>query len=471
MAGWPRCCRTHTLEVRSLVSQGWASTVLCFSPLFQATWFALGQCLAYLDVSGALCPEVDEPFKSLSADELAELAKLHASSSGDSWMMIVGGEHGGRMRPDYEGTRPGPYLAGHCSLQWIGRVYSRLLPFFGQDRVIVVAQLKETLQWLTAASADEQAAQRLAGRASLLPMLRKQLAEVQESCRDLIAHGGAHYDGEDVNPATVLQVLRGDAPPSKPCVPKHGVRSVLLIFVSHGHAHPAGPGSKHHEWYMHLPYPVPESQADLYDVVSHEGFRDVDPHPDWDWGAPKHRWRLYSQMLFQAYHSILEQSPQRRLVVFHQFCLSGGVVEFMRRPSYRTYFGTQSWPVFAVTTAGCFEPALGSFVGIWCEELAAALQMKLRRSGFDICLTGKATKKCGFLQVPNIVACQRASLTQVSWGRSEACGGTVLGREPRHQIHQRPDPGGSGRRPAVRSTIRIGRVRMLARLNSGEGGL
>jgi len=48
------------------------------------------------------------------------------------------------------------------------------------------------------------------------------------------------------------------------------------------------------------PYPVPDSDATLYDVVSHEGFHDVDPHPDWDWGAPKHRWRLYSQMLFQA---------------------------------------------------------------------------------------------------------------------------------------------------------------------------
>ena len=52
--------------------------------------------------------------------------------------------------------------------------------------------------------------------------------------------------------------------------------------------------------HMLRPYPVPESDATLYDVVSHQGFHEVDPHPDWDWGAPKHRWMLYSQMLFQA---------------------------------------------------------------------------------------------------------------------------------------------------------------------------
>lgn len=41
---------------------------------------------------------------------------------------------------------------------------------------------------------------------------------------------------------------------------------------------------------------------------------------------------------------------------------------------YRTYFGTQSWPVFAVTTAGSFEPALGTFIGLWSDELQRALQ-------------------------------------------------------------------------------------------------
>lgn len=353
---WPRCCRTHTLEVRALQRS---------SPTQSSLQPALPVSISPSSPSAA----------PLSLDELEELAQLHAASDGDAWLMLVGGEHGGRMRPDYEGTRPGPYLAGHCSLQWVGQVYSRLLPFFGKDRVVVIAQLQETLQWLAEASRNAETAEKLAGRSSLLPMLQQQLIETTESCRELLSNVGADYDGPDVNPATVLRVLRGDIGDAPmPVVPKRGVKSLLLILISHGHAHPAGPDTKHHEWYMHLPYPVPDSEASLYDVVSHEGFRDVDPHPDWDWGAPKHRWRLYSQMLFQAYHAVLEQSPQRRLVVFHQFCLSGGAVEFMRRPSYRRYFGTRFWPVFCIFTAGCFEPALGSFVGIWSEELQRALQ-------------------------------------------------------------------------------------------------
>ena len=61
----------------------------------------------------------------------------------------------------------------------------------------MVAQLQETLQWLDAASKDEASAERLAGRSSFLPMLRQQHSEVLESCADLIADGGAHYDGEE----------------------------------------------------------------------------------------------------------------------------------------------------------------------------------------------------------------------------------------------------------------------------------
>ena len=57
------------------------------------------------------------------------VARSFLSASGPS-----GGEHGGRMRPSYEGSRPGPYLAGHCSLQWIGRVYGRLVRFFGRHK-------------------------------------------------------------------------------------------------------------------------------------------------------------------------------------------------------------------------------------------------------------------------------------------------------------------------------------------------
>ncbi|CAK0865684.1 unnamed protein product, partial [Prorocentrum cordatum] len=283
------------------------------------------------------------------------------------------------MREDFHRTRPGPFLAGHCSLHWVGETYARLRDLFGRERIIVIAQLQETLSWLRRASADETSAAALAGRASLLPMLRGRLLETERACARLLADGGSDYDGPDVNAATVLHVLRGDASAlgerqSRRVVPRRGVGSLLLLLVSHGNAHPAHAGARQHEWYLHFPYPAPAGDDHLYDAVSYRGFEQVDPHPEWDWGAPKRRWRLYAQMLFQAHHEALVHAPRRRLVLFHQFCLSGGAAEFMRKPGYRSYFGTRQWPIFTVVTAGCFEPALGNFVDIWTREFAEAAQ-------------------------------------------------------------------------------------------------
>lgn len=333
----PRCCATHALELKAL------------------------------EASASRKPDV------LTPEEVAELARLRAASQGDAWLVLVGGEYGGMMRPDAKGQRPGPYFAGHCSLNWIGIAYERLLPYFGRDRIIVIAQLKESLDWLEAAAVDEASAERLAGKASLLSMLRSKLAETQEACAKLIEDGGAHYDGAAVNAATVLRVIRGDSAAGGRVVPPTGVRSMMLVMVSHGHCHPAGPGSRHHEWYMHMPYPVSPEDQGLYDSVSTCGFAVTDDQPDWDWGAPKHRWKLYGQMLFMAYHEVLQRAPQRRLVLFHQFCLSGGISDFMRKRSYQAHCGTQRWPVFSIATAGRFEPALGNFVGIWTQEIQDAL--------------------------------------------------------------------------------------------------
>mmetsp|Transcript_90052 Transcript_90052/g.156040 ORF Transcript_90052/g.156040 Transcript_90052/m.156040 type:complete len:478 (-) Transcript_90052:53-1486(-) len=343
----PRCCRTHALEHRGFVS----------------------------GVSGG---------PPLAPEEAADLEALHNASSGDAWLVLVGGEHGGIMREDPKRTRPGPFLAGHCSMQWVGKAYDRLINFFGRERTIVIAQLAETLSWLREASASEDAAQRLAGRSSLLQMLRTRLAEIEHDCARLISEGGADYDGAEVNAATVLRVLRGDIRSGGRVVPQSGVGSIVVIFISHGHAHPAGVGLKHHEWYLHFPHPVPDEEDHLYDVVSHSGFDNVDPHPEWNWGAPKYRWKLYSQMLFQAYHEVLQRAPRRRLVLFHQFCLSGGVANFMRHASYQAYCGTSRWPVFVMTTAGRFEPSLGNFVDFWTREFVGALLEGERRTLGDV---------------------------------------------------------------------------------------
>merc|ERR1711907_529546 len=87
-----------------------------------------------------------------------------------------------------------------------------------------------------------------------------------------------------------------------------------------------------------------------------------------------YRWKLYSQMLFKVYHEILERSPWRRHLLFHQFCLSGGAANFMRQASYQVHFGTQLWPIFAITTAGRFESSLGNFIDFWTDEFSKALR-------------------------------------------------------------------------------------------------
>eukprot|EP00929_Paragymnodinium_shiwhaense_P095680 TRINITY_DN56922_c0_g1_i6.p1 TRINITY_DN56922_c0_g1~~TRINITY_DN56922_c0_g1_i6.p1 ORF type:complete len:376 (-),score=59.99 TRINITY_DN56922_c0_g1_i6:243-1370(-) len=325
----PRCCRTHALEHHSV----------------KAAVAAAG--LAHED-------SCTQTFAAPVGPDAEELQALHDASQGDAWLVLIGGEHGGIMRKDAKKTRPGPYLAGHCSLQWIGITYSRLVDFFGRDRTIVITQLQETLEWLREASKDEEHAQRLAGRATHMPMLKRRLSETERDCARLIEEGGADYDGASVNPSTVLDVLRGHARANadgSTCkvVPQKDVGSVVVVFISHGHAHPAGGGTRNHEWYMHFPHPVPDAAVGDYDVVSYEGFSEVDPYPDWDWGLPKWRWSRRACMTATnggfgglTCGLVLERTPRRRLVLLHQFCLSGGAADFMRRNAYQAYCGTRT---------------------------------------------------------------------------------------------------------------------------------
>ena len=65
-----------------------------------------------------------------------------------TWVVLIGGEYGGVMVQDAARTRPGSWLGSHTSLQAIGRAFEELLPTVARDRIIVVAQLRETLRWL-----------------------------------------------------------------------------------------------------------------------------------------------------------------------------------------------------------------------------------------------------------------------------------------------------------------------------------
>ena len=64
------------------------------------------------------------------------------------------------------------------------------------------------------------------------------LETTEESCARLIADGGADYDGIDVHPGTVLDVLQGDT--GRGCgkvVPRGRGRSVLFGIYTHGWSH------------------------------------------------------------------------------------------------------------------------------------------------------------------------------------------------------------------------------------------
>ena len=75
-------------------------------------------------------------------------------------------------------------------------------------------------------------------------MLHENLRATRMDCAALIAAGGADYDFDDVNPATVVRVITGD--PSERVtrvVPKgvHECGACMLLMYSHGSAHPRAP--------------------------------------------------------------------------------------------------------------------------------------------------------------------------------------------------------------------------------------
>ena len=117
-----------------------------------------------------------------------------------SWAVLVAGESFGVMRADKKGTREGKYLGGHCSLQNIVKVYDQLLEFLPANQIIVIAQLQETLEWLSAACSSPDACQRMAGRSSLMNVFKEIETATKSACAALIKNGGADYDGSDVNP-------------------------------------------------------------------------------------------------------------------------------------------------------------------------------------------------------------------------------------------------------------------------------
>ena len=314
-----------------------------------------------------------------------------ARRRGGLWIVLVGGESGTTMRADAKGTRPGAWLGGHCSLQNIGRAYEALCPLVGADRIIVIAQLHETLAWLEAATASAEACERVAGSARFLELLRARLADTRRDCAALIAATGgvAHHDGADVCAATVLRVLRGGdgggddsgggggsgSSGGGRVVPAEAT-SVLVLLNSHGNAHPrhAGAPERGHEHYLLMPHPTPEAEAkELYAGVAWAAGAAApgsDPHP---LGPTPHRWRLYGTQLLQALLSVRQRHPRRKTIVLNQSCLAAGHARFLLHQPFKDHLATHQWPVLMISTAGEFETSLGDFMRCWVDSLVHAV--------------------------------------------------------------------------------------------------
>lgn len=69
------------------------------------------------------------------------------------------------------------------------------------------------------------------------------LRETQEACDTLIHDGGADYDGADVNPQTLINVLSGVGDGGR-VVPVGGGSAVLVALYSHGWSHEAYSGKE-----------------------------------------------------------------------------------------------------------------------------------------------------------------------------------------------------------------------------------
>jgi hypothetical protein len=158
---------------------------------------------------GVCCPIHRQYFVENDTPSITQLLKNRKDER--TWVVLVSGEH-------YGVTTGRGTMGQHCSLVHVGEAYAKLVDHVGRENIIVIAQLQETLDWLQKASDT--------GIAPLTGSLFTKGQSIEESksawaaklrstrqrCARLIADGGADYDFADVNPDTVLRVLRGEEP-------------------------------------------------------------------------------------------------------------------------------------------------------------------------------------------------------------------------------------------------------------------
>lgn len=296
---------------------------------------------------------------------------------GVPYFVLVGGEH-----PDLGGAL-GEWGVEHCSLRHVGQAYACLRRHFARSQVIVVAQLAEALAHLQQSADTGLPAIAPAGSAepsASQALWRFHLDRTREACAQLMADGGAQYDGPAVNAGTVLGVLRGEDL-GGPVVPQSGCRSVHLAVYTHGDTHPTtaeaerttpcdvcglphGEGQFDHEhesqlaqeWYLHMPHPSSRA-LELQWVATA--------------AARRPEFYLYSTQLRAALLALRAGRPALPVVVLLNACRSGGGLKWFRALQRGGSGGdSRRWPLLLASSCGATQDALvGGLWAAWFAEL------------------------------------------------------------------------------------------------------
>jgi hypothetical protein len=298
------------------------------------------------------------------------------------WFVLIGGES---LEEQGSNLTKRQYL--HTSLHFIGQAYENLRSSgVPKERIIVIAQL---MDYLRSPHVTEES----------FPY-----KSIQQSCSRLLNEGGADYDYENVNPGTVWCVMKGIQSKLYPKVIPNDSGAIFFGIYSHGDYHPTQPppppppssitstppstrqqtqlpsrallpepiNPYTNEWFAHMPYPIPSSleflAEEMLSFVSTSGATGEKFH------TPQRY--LYATQLRAIFVHLFLQQPSRPVIGLLNFCFSGGMVEFMKQPVARQYYGANSWPLFLMSASQSTHSALVG--GLWCDFFAL-LANEMRR--------------------------------------------------------------------------------------------
>eukprot|EP00927_Polykrikos_kofoidii_P055407 TRINITY_DN49667_c0_g1_i1.p1 TRINITY_DN49667_c0_g1~~TRINITY_DN49667_c0_g1_i1.p1 ORF type:complete len:681 (+),score=91.27 TRINITY_DN49667_c0_g1_i1:62-2044(+) len=321
---------------------------------------------------------------------------------GESWAVLVVG--GTRAAHYGTPTRPWMDLGGEVALfHTLGHIYAQMAAELGSERVIVIAGLKTMREWLRGMASKgyseptelkhQETSKRYYGNLDASrAKWQKRKGEMEIACASLIADGGADYDGVEVNPTTVLQVLSGTSSCGGRVLPARGVGSVFFWVTTHGSAHPISVGAEitsaggmvplpiadeaqsmqsvsldTNEWFWIMPHQATDTRP--YGFVRAAGYT-IDPRAD---QSADHShlplFCVYWQHIFAVLHKTQAEDPGRKVVAFYQFCLAGGHLSFLQRPAIRQHWGIDEWPIYMVASAAANQNSLGATLTLIFLEL------------------------------------------------------------------------------------------------------